>query len=233
MRSSYSWPLFINLKNLKIMTNVQNKLEEARKEKVTYDFLTPVSEYIDKTYGEIKDQLTNMDYKEIIREIQENNDVVVNKKNYLYVINNKDVISFKIALKKDSKEIEQIKADIRATSLMYLDRHYMYTYLSDINLNDFYYVTDWDKYYNFILELNDKRLESRLEDIKKEETERKENLQKDLNDAKEFGIFIQDRESLEKYRKARILKNKDTELKDIVKLVEDIKNDIEIHASIW
>ncbi len=217
-------------------SNVQKKLERKNAKAIDYKFLTPVTDYVTKVYGDIEEELTREDYVEIVNEIQDKFSLVIkHEDNSLTLANNSRSIrnyskysKYDTTTTKEQGDAEPIKfsvSTLNINSIIKANTDNDYSVSCNIEIEKLYYITDYDKYANYILDIITK---DKAEAIKKAEERCKlesESLTSTFKDIKEFGIVL-DIPKLKEERIARELEDPKTKGARIKEILEDQVEDM-------
>jgi hypothetical protein len=200
-------------------SNVQQKLEKKNAKPVNFDFLVPVKDYVTKIYGNIEEDLTRHDYTEIMQEIQEKNTLVVkNEDNVLYPIaSNSPIQGYSKYSRWEDVSDEKRKEEpikflgkyIHVNKIINGSDGICYNSIK-VELKDLYYISDYDKYANYLLDNISKETTKKVERIKKEEAKTTESLKNTFADLKTFDIKTLDLNQLTKERTVRELEDPKT-----------------------
>lgn len=195
---------------------IKQRLEEARTKKINFKFLKSVDSYVNENYKEIKESLTNREYSEVLTEINRNTDLV-------HVSGGNEITLISAYYSSDRAKDEPATANIRSSHLKHSLNVYKLLSLNEkVNIDTLYYVSDQDKFIEYILSEEDKENKIATEDYKKRLQKRRDIKEEIAKDIKEFNLTIANLDQLEDYRNARTLRDKDIPLKDLVNTISTI-----------
>lgn len=138
------------------MTNFENRIENLRKNKQNFSFLTDMESLLSEKYKDIWDDIDESYIRDMVREeVREKNQTV------LYLAD-KDSSGFRVI--KTLWDIESVKVDKNKKYDISIDSGWNYR---KVKLDKIYLVNDIDAYLDYLLELRNKDTDENIEEYKK------------------------------------------------------------------
>lgn len=210
------------------MTRLEQVRETKKNGKKEFPFLTPVMDYVDKNYSDIKEELDSELYEDILAEIKEKSSLVtITKDELLLIAKASQYTSVNEILDENRKGTGEYSVSdtfIRESVIRESADSWTNSY-QKVNLKDLYYVSNYDSFSNYLLAADEVEKAEKLDEIEKRYAKQAEETTALFKDIQEFGITI-DLNEVERLRNARKLTEGKMTVKEMADYMENMKEEI-------
>jgi len=176
-------------------------LQQLKKGEPKYDFLTNVLDYARENYGEILDELDEHNIEEIIDEIKNDN----SKKNIYRIIGKERIECFRRYCTFQVRKAYVGIDEYIDKNENFEDRWSVYAGSWTGKLSELYFVNDYEKYYNYLNNVDEERKQKAIEEYEKIISDRNDLLKK----SKKYSLPIPDEDEVERLELIENLKSQD------------------------